>query len=324
MTRKLGIWGLVIVAVVGLITVIYVNKIGSYRGISRVPAATKSQGSERTLLYLGKEYTLPSKVDRIVVTGALEALEDLLVLGVKPVGVMTIGGTFPTIFAEITQGAQAIGDRMQPSLEGILKIRPDIILSSDKFPVATADQLKRIAPTIPISHFPIDGAANLRFLGEVTGRQEKAEEVLTKYSQHAAAAKVRLPESVKNKKVVAVRIRVGNIGIYPANVFFNDILYGELGLIIPEEIKAVKVQEVISLERFSEMDPDYIFVQYEVSESPAQPQIMEELQRNPIWKSMKAVKNNNVFINVVDPLIQGVAVGGKIKFLTAAVEKLSQ
>jgi len=39
---------------------------------------------------------------------------------------------------------------------------------------------------------------------------------------------------------------------------------------------------------------------------------------------MKAVKNNNVFINVVDPLVQGVAIGGKIQFLNAAIEKLSQ
>jgi iron complex transport system substrate-binding protein len=213
---------------------------------------------------------------------------------------------------------------MQPSFEAILKIRPDVILSSDKFPASTAEQLKKIAPTIPISHFPIDGKANLLFLGELTGKQEQAKEVLRKYEQDAAAAKVRLPEGVKDKKVVAVRIRAGNIGVYPANVFFNEILYGELGLSVPEEIKAVKAQEVISLEKFSEMDPDYIFLQYAVLESPAQPNVLKDLQQNPIWRSMKAVKNNNVFINVVDPLVQGVAIGGKIQFLNAAIEKLSQ
>lgn len=324
MTRKIWIWGLLVVAIVGLMAGFYINKMESSQGNVNAPVATKRQAGERVIGYLGKEYTLPGKIDRIVVTGALEALEDLLVLGVTPAGVMTIGGTFPIMFTDITQGAQPIGERMQPSFEAILKIRPEIILSSDKFPAATTEQLKKIATTIPISHFPRDGAANLRFLGEVTGRQEKAEEVLRKYGQDAAAAKARLLEQVKDKKVVAVRIRVGNITVYPANVFFNDILYTELGLPIPEEIKAVKAQEVISLEKFSEMDPDYIFVQYVVSESPAQPKAVEELQNNPIWRSMKAVKNNNVFINVVDPLIQGVAIGGKIQFLNAAVEKLSQ
>jgi iron complex transport system substrate-binding protein len=323
MRRNLWIWGLVILITAGLIAGIYINRIVSNRtdGIS---AATKRQKGERSLTYLGKEYTLPEKIDKIVVTGAVETLEDLLALGVKPAGVMTIGGIFPAMFSEITQDAKPMGERMQPSFEAILKIRPDIILSSDKFSAATTEQLQKIAPTIPISHFPADGDVNLRFLGEMLGKQEKAEEVLRKYYQDAAAAKARLPERVKDKSVVAVRIRVGNIGVYPANLFFNEILYNELGLPVPEEIKAVKAQEVISLEKFSEMDPDYIFLQYAASESPAQPKVVEELQQNPIWRSMKAVKNNNVFINVVDPLIQGVAIGGKIQFLNAAVEKLSQ
>ena len=324
MTRKLWILGLAVVIAGGLITGIYVNKTVLYQADQSVPVSAKGQVGRKSHSYLGKEYILPDKIDKIVVTGALEALEDLLVLGVKPVGVMTIGGTFPTLFADITKDAKPIGERMQPSFEAILKTRPDVILSSDKFPASTAEQLKKIAPTIPISHFPIDGKANLLFLGELTGKQEQAKEVLRKYEQDAAAAKVRLPEGMKDKKVVAVRIRAGNIGVYPANVFFNEILYGELGLSVPEEIKAVKAQEVISLEKFSEMDPDYIFLQYAVLESPAQPNVLKELQQNPIWRSMKAVKNNNVFINVVDPLVQGVAIGGKIQFLNAAIEKLSQ
>ncbi|AJQ25488.1 ABC transporter substrate-binding protein [Pelosinus fermentans] len=324
MTRKLWILGLAVVIAGGLITGIYVNKTVLYQADQSVPVSAKGQVGRKSHSYLGKEYILPDKIDKIVVTGALEALEDLLVLGVKPVGVMTIGGTFPTLFADITKDAKPIGERMQPSFEAILKIRPDVILSSDKFPASTAEQLKKIAPTIPISHFPIDGKANLLFLGELTGKQEQAKEVLRKYEQDAAAAKVRLPEGVKDKKVIAVRIRAGNIGVYPANVFLNEILYGELGLSVPEEIKAVKAQEVISLEKFSEMDPDYIFLQYAVLESPAQPNVLKDLQQNPIWRSMKAVKNNNVFINVVDPLVQGVAIGGKIQFLNAAIEKLSQ
>ncbi len=291
----------------------------------RIPAAAERQGAERRVLrYLGKEYLLPVKAERIVVVGALEALEDLLVLKVKPVGMMRIGGTFPALFAEIAQDAQPIGEKMQPSLETILRIQPDVIISTDKFPPAITEQLRKIAPTIPISHFPADAEANVRFLGELTGKQGRVAEILEKYGREAAAARERLPESIKNKKVVAVRIRVGNILVYPVQLFFNDILYGELGLPAPEEIKGLKGPEVMSLEKFSDMNPDCIFLQYAVSESPAHPKVLAEMEQNPIWRSMEAVKNHRIFINAVDPLIQGVALGGKIQFLNAAVIKLSK
>ncbi len=288
-------------------------------------AAPKPQiGAKRVFRYLGKDYLLPVKTERIVVTGALEALEDLLALQVKPVGVMTIGGTFPPLFAAITHGAKAIGERTQPNLEAILKLQPEVIISSDKFPAATTGQLQKIAPTIPISHFPGDGEANLRFLGELTGKQIVVSKILNDYRQSLATARADLPAAVKKRKVVAVRIRMGNIGVYPPNVFFNDLLYNDLGLPVPEELQTVKTQELISLEKFSEIDPDYIFVQYAVAESAAQPKALDELRQNPIWRSMKAVKNGRVFINVVDPLVQGVAIGGKIQFLKAVVAKLSQ
>jgi iron complex transport system substrate-binding protein len=279
---------------------------------------------KRVFQYLGREITLPGRTKRIVVTGALEALEDLMALKVKPVGAMTIGGTFPPLFAEITQQAVAIGEKTQPNFEAILKLKPDVIVSSDKFPEAVNAKLCKIAPTIPLSHFSEDGEANLRLLGELTGAKEQAEALTQKYQQDLAAAKVNLSATVKRRKVVVVRIRTGNIILYPANMFFNEILYGQLGLTIPEEIKKVKKPEIVALERFSEVDPDYLFVQYEVSESPSQPRVMEELRRNPIWRSLKAVRNEHVFVNVVDPLIQGVAIGGKVQFLNAAVAKLVQ
>ncbi|EGO62861.1 ABC transporter substrate-binding protein [Acetonema longum] len=320
MRKGLRTWGLMLLTSVSL--GVYAAGCGSQARDAAMPAAEKP--ASRVVQYLGKEYTLPVKAEKIVVTGALEGLEDLLALGVKPVGSMSIGGTFPAIFADILQEAKPIGERMQPSFETLLQIRPDVIISSDKFPAATAIQLGKIAPTIPLSHFPGDGEANLRFLGELTGSGDKAEAMIRQYRQKAAAAQDHLPARVKDKKVVAIRIRVGSISVYPAHVFFNDVLYTDLGLPVPAEIRAVKYQELISLEKFSEMDPDYIFLQYAAGENPAHPQAVENLQQNPIWRSLKAMKNNRVFVNVVDPLIQGVAIGGKIQFLEAALEKLHQ
>lgn len=284
----------------------------------------RQETKNRTITYLGKNYVVPGQINRIVVTGALEALEDAQALDVKPVGVMTIGGKFPAVFAQIMQGAQPIGERMQPNFEEILKARPDIILSSDKFPAATQEQLEKISTSIPISHFATDGAANLRLLGELSGKQDLAEKIINQYRSEAAAAKSKFPPSLQDKKIIAVRLRVGNMNVYPANTFFNDILYGDLGLSVPEEIKVVQSQEIISLEKLSEINPDYIFVMQSEGENPAHPRALEDLAQNPIWQNMKAVQNKKVFVNVVDPLLQGVAIGGKTQFLRAATEKILQ
>lgn len=283
------------------------------------PGAAKET---RTVTYLDTAYTLPAANERMVVTGALEALEDAKLLGVTFQGAMTIGGSFAPAFADVTAGAKPIGERMQPNLEAVLGVAPTLIISSDKFPAATNAQLAKIATTIPLSHYPKDSEANLRLLGEISGRQAAAEAAIQGYRQAVSEAKAQLPPAVKTKKVLAVRIRAGNINVYPPNVFFNSILYDELGLTVPEELKNVKAQEIVSLERLSEINPDVIFLQYAETESSGQVQVLETLAGQPVWRSLKAVQTNQVHVNVVDPLVQGVAVGGKWQFVKAAVSRL--
>jgi iron complex transport system substrate-binding protein len=289
-----------------------------------VPAGNTAEQTTRTVRYLDKDYSVPAKVERIVITGSLEAMEDAVVLGVQPVGGITIGGKFPDIFKEITGSTVSIGEKTQPNFETILQLKPDVILGTSKFKPEVMEKLVKIAPTFPYSHISTNWENNLRLLAELTGKQDLAEQALEKYKADAEAAKAQLGEKLKGKKVVVIRYRQGNINIYPENVYFNDTLYKDLGLEVPEPIKAAKAQETISLERFSEMNPDYVFVQFSLDENAQHPKALEEVQANPIWQSINAVKNNRVYVNVVDPLAQGGTAWSKINFLKAAVEKLSQ
>ncbi|WP_013399847.1 iron-hydroxamate ABC transporter substrate-binding protein [Parageobacillus thermoglucosidasius] len=276
----------------------------------------------RTIQYLGKSYTVPAKAERIVITGSMETMEDALVLGVKPLGGITVGGKFPDMFKEITDSTVSIGEKAQPNIETILKLKPDVIFATAKFPPDVIQKLEKIAPTIPVSHISTNWEANLRLLAELTGKQDVAEKVLKEYKEELAAAKAKLGDRLKDKKVVVIRIRGGNIMIYREDVFFNPSLYMDLGLTAPQEIKNAQTQEMISLEKFSEMNPDYIFVQFSEDENKDQPDALKNLQNNPIWQSINAVKNNKVFVNVVDPLAQGGTAWSKIHFLKAVVEKL--
>lgn len=287
------------------------------------PADEANKAETRTIKYLDKEYIVPSKTERIVIAGSMESMEDSLVLNVNPVGAISVGGKFPEMFTPITAESTSIGEKMQPNLETILSLKPDVIMGSSKFPPEVVEKLNKIAPTFPVSHISTNWEANLQLLGELTGKQAEAEKALQAYKAEAEAVKAKLGESLKDKKVLAIRLRQGNINIYPDKVFFNPVLYADLGLTAPAEVKAAKAQEIISMEKFSQINPDYLFIQFSPDENKDNPNALEDLQNNPIWKSVNAVKNGNVYINVVDPLAQGGTAWSKTQFLKAAVEKLS-
>ncbi|MCR8844193.1 ABC transporter substrate-binding protein [Paenibacillus sp. SC116] len=285
-------------------------------------ASTETAKGTREITYLGKTYTVPEKVENIVVAGSIESMEDALVLDVNLAGASSVGGGFPQMFADITKTATDIGQKQQPNFETMLKLKPDVILGSTKFPADKTEKMEKIAPTIPVSHKAVDWEANLLLLAELTGKQDQANDLLEQYKKDLEAAKPKIGAEYKDKKVIALRLRGLELCLYAESVFFNPTLYEELGLSVPAEIAATKKQEIISIEKFSEINPDVIFLQFAESENKKNVKILEELQNNPIWKNLDAVKNNKVFINVVDPDAQGGTFWSKQQFLKAAVEKL--
>lgn len=303
------------------------NEEGSANANKEVQQSTnesQQENKEKRITYLGKEYTVPSKDAKIVITGTMESMEDALMLDVKPLGAITVGGEFPVMFKDITAETKPIGEKIQPNIETILSLKPDIILGSTKFPAETLEKLNKVKDTIPVSHISTDWEDNLMLMGQLSGKEDKAKEIIEKYKEDAKEAKEKLGDKMKDKKVVTIRIRSGNIFIYPETVFFNPVLYNDLGLTAPEPVKAAKAQEEISLEKFSELNPDYIFVQFSENENADKPKALEELNNNPIWKSINAVKEGKVFVNTVDPLGQGGTAWSKSNFLKAAVSELSK
>lgn len=292
--------------------------LGTILAISGPAAGNVSAATGKKVInYNGNKYSVPIQTNKIVIVGSFEAMEDALILNFKPLGAPQVGGKFPAIFSSITSGVTGIGEKTQPNLEAILKLKPDIILSSTKFPEETNKKLAKIATTIPVSHISTDWQDNLILLANLTGKKSKADQAIAQYKKSLTSAKNTLALKLKGKTAVTVRIRTGNLFIYPKDVFFNPSLYTDLGAPVPSIISKAKAQEEISLEKFAELNPDYIFLQFSADENVDQPKALENLKKNPIWKSLKAVKNGNVFINLVDPLAQGGTAYSKISFLNA-------
>ncbi len=265
---------------------------------------------------------MPEKVEKIVVTGAMEAMEDMVVLDVHPVGAIAIGGKFPELYASVTDKAESIGEKIKPNFEKIVELNPDVILGSTKFPEEVQSKLEKIAPTILVSHISTNWESNLNLLAELTGKQAAAEKILSTYKADIEAAKSTLTEKLQDQKVAAIRIRGGQAYVYPKEVFLNAILYGELGLAVPDEVAKAKSQEAISVEQLADMNPDYLFVQFSTEENADAPNALEDFKKNPIIQNINAFKNDQVFVNVLDPLMEGGPAYSRIKFLEAIQQNL--
>jgi iron complex transport system substrate-binding protein len=282
-----------------------------------------SNKHEQQLTYLDKAYTLPTETDTIV-AASLESMEDAAVLGVEPAGALSVGGETPAYLEGNLAGVELIGEKMQPNYETILTLEPDVILGSSKFPEDVRKSLNDIAVTIPYSHIAENWEENLELLGSLTGKEEEAAELITDYHADAESAKAEIGEKLQDKKILVVRIRSGSLYIYPENVYLNSVLYGDLGLPVPEVVTAAKAQEEISMEKLADVNPDYLFLQFETTENAENASALEDLQANDIFKTTNAAKNDHVFINAIDPLAQGGTAWSKTKFLKAATEKLAE
>lgn len=287
-------------------------------------SATESQtelAKTQTITYLGEKYELPAEVKNIV-AASLESMEDAAMLGIKPVGVLEVGGKVPAYLASDFEGATLVGNKMEPNAEAILNLDPDVIVGTSKFPEETAEKLKKIQTMIPYSHISTNWKENLTVLAQLAGKEDDAKKIISDYEAKVADAQVKSKEQLADKQVLIIRVRGGVMYIYPAGVYLNPVLYEDLGAPVPEVVTTAKAQAELSLETLAQVNPDAIFLQFEESENKDTPKALEELQKNPIFTSLKASQNKEIYVNTIDPLAQGGTAWSKVKFLDAAAEKL--
>ncbi|QCR30864.1 ABC transporter substrate-binding protein [Lysinibacillus sp. SGAir0095] len=288
-----------------------------------VSAEESKEATTQTITYLGEEYTVPAEVNTIV-AASLEAMEDAAILGIKPAGVLQIGGEIPAYLADDLAGAELIGDKREPNAESILALDPDVIVGTSKFGEDVVEKMNKIQTMIPYSHISTNWKENLTVLAQLGGKESEAEQIIADYEAKVEEAQSLSKEKLVDKEILIIRIRGGLMYIYPKDVYLNPVLYEDLGAQVPEIITQTEAQAEITLETLAEVNPDTIFLQFETSENADAPKALEELQSNPIFANLAAAKNDQVLVNTIDPLAQGGTAWSKVKFLDAAYESLLQ
>lgn len=128
-------------------------------------------------------------------------VEDLLALGVQPVGVADIENyhNWVDIPVELDDSVVDVGTRQEPNLELITSLNPDLILAVGFRAAQNYDELSAIAPTLVFNPYPEDGSSQydemlttFSTIASAVNRVEEGEQVLEAIENHFADAQTAL------------------------------------------------------------------------------------------------------------------------------------
>jgi iron complex transport system substrate-binding protein len=274
---------------------------GSAEGDSAPAAPSESVSVEHAM----GTTEVPCTPEKVVTLGQGQT-DSVLGLGVTPVGVVEpwTDDWYEYLPAEVEE-AEVLGTELEPDLEKIAALQPDVILGSKLRHEALYPQLSEIAPTVFSETIGVTWKENVSLWAQALCLPEKGEEVVADYEARAAAIGDALAEQGKaDTEVSMIRFMPDQVRIYLTG--FPGSVLRDAGLQRPEaqqvEDWAESPQLIeISEERIPEMDGDVIF-QMVSSEHYAQQgtqtvdEQMERWTSTDLWKNLSAVKSGDVVV----------------------------
>jgi ferric hydroxamate transport system substrate-binding protein len=250
----------------------------------------------------GEKVTLENGPAQKVVALEWSEAEDLVTLGVMPVGVADMKGYSTWVKAEkLDASVTDVGTRAEPSVDSIAALEPDlVIMEADRgSPVIT--QLEKTTPVLVIegsdaSRNIAQMKDNFTLIAKAVGKEDKATEVLAEFDQKLADGRQRIADAgaAGDGFAMADGWMEGSqvsIRMFGKGSLMSD-LAEELGL---RNQWNAKVDEVWGLgqtdvEGLTAVKNPHFF--YSASEDDV---FAEGLADNAIWKSLPFVKSDQVY-----------------------------
>jgi iron complex transport system substrate-binding protein len=160
-----------------------------------------------------------------------DGLENLVALGIKPVGGADLRGYRTYVAIGLPGGITDVGTRQEPSLERIAKLRPDLIVVPDYRAGRNLKTLRKIARVLVTKPYPgstADGAQfdtmvrDFRALGTAVGRRSRAEAVLRRMSSAFSRLRTRLRRADRDRIRVTIATPGGTSSSPAARLFTNN------------------------------------------------------------------------------------------------------
>lgn len=152
--------------------------------VSAQDTTTCAEG-QRLIVHAAGEICVAETVERVVALEWTHA-EDLLALGIQPVGVADIEGykSWLKIPLTLADTVTDVGTRQEPNLEVITSLEPDLILAVSFRTGQNYEALSAIAPTLVFDPYPVDGThfdemvTTFNTIAQATNREPEGAAVL--------------------------------------------------------------------------------------------------------------------------------------------------
>jgi iron complex transport system substrate-binding protein len=259
------------------------------RLFSTADAATAKLGADvgpgvfpRNVTHARGVTRLETKPTRVVVLDTGE-LDDVVSLGVIPVGIATPDGTVPSYLESKVEGVTNIGSLDGLRMEAIAALQPDLILGSQLRVDQLYDQLAAIAPTVLSIRPGFPWKENLLLVGAALGEETKATDLLNDYQRRADELRASLPST---PTISLLRFRPKDIRLY-GNLSFIGVILHDVGLPRPANQDIDELAAEISPERVSESDGDWLFYS---SYGPPDATAEKSVVGGELWNHIGAVQ----------------------------------
>lgn len=207
------------------------------------------------------------------------------------------------------RNAVSVGLLAEPSLEKIAALKPDVILSAKVRHEALYDELSKIAPTVFSETTGATWKENVKLTGDVLGKDQQAEAVISEYQRRATA----IGEAVKEKRGKLPTVSVvrfmdePTVRLYQPESY-SGVVLSDVGFTRPaDQPKAADggIAADISEENISQLDAELIFLCTWKDEKGVAERNQDRFTTNPLWSKLKGEKvevDDVTWMTAVGPL----------------------
>lgn len=271
-------------------------------GVEESGAASGNSGTSKEIVSdkehivksLKGDISIPTDPQRVIGLSVVYP-EFLYALGITPIAVQNYHQEFPSYLKEAFKNTLKTGIAQTPNFEAILAAEPDLIIAPVWWSDKDYDQLSKIAPTVLLPQRD-NWRDELLDIAEVFGKKDQAEKAIQDLQLKKDEAKEKLHTLVGDETVMYMMIMAKELVIYGENIDRGSFIHKELGLKPVKEYSQTELSASISLEKLPEYNPDHIILQLDDESSEEVQKRYKEMTESSLWKNMKAVKNNQVYI----------------------------
>ncbi|WP_195251597.1 heme ABC transporter substrate-binding protein IsdE [Romboutsia sp. 1001713B170207_170306_H8] len=228
--------------------------------------------------------------DSIVVATSVAVTEILDELGVKVSGVPKTSYELP----QSIKDAIEVGAPMNPDLEIIKSLNPDLVVSVDTLGQDFIDTFtQNNIPSEFVNLSSYDGLKEtINTLGKKFGKLEKASEIISQLESKESELEAKFNNSEK-PNVLVIFGAPGTMMLGTSKSYVGNLVELAGGNNTLENSSSSFVQ--INKEELLNINPDKIVVMTHADPETTKAQVKETLESDAAWKNLEAVKDGNVY-----------------------------